>query len=210
MGRYTADQLAAIRAGQPVRQTWDIYVPTSSAHSAYDAVPLDAGLYAGGAAQGLTRIVRAGSRKFEAWNPSPMVQNKPKAVRYSFTARNNDRFFYRAGGAGSAWYSPTGSYQAEPQECRVEHTLYVLLLTGVWSELSFLTFIGQVRALHFEDGSDADREPSGKLCTVTTEQVGAWSVLRRPFSVNDADDEKVAGTASAHAYGDTEVDWTVP
>jgi hypothetical protein len=154
------------------------------------------------------RILRAGSRKHEVWNPSPNVSNTPKAVRYSFTVDNSDGYFYD--NTTTNVFKPS-TYQADPQECIITHRIYIGIRGNsglwTWSEVSHMAFQGQITDVDYTDGSDPEGDATPVSATITCEQVGAWAALRRNWTVDDATDHPMTQTNSATPFDFT---WTVP
>lgn len=192
MANLTGDQLAALTAGQPVRQTWTVRAPVLADHSAYTDTVIDDGIWSPNAAP-KRRVLKAGRRKFEVWNPHPKSTAAPKAVRYSIEVDNSDGLFHRR--SGSVW-NPFGLYDAAPAECFLLHNLSVLLLSGAWSAISHMAFIGQVINVAYEGSAGMNRTETTpgvtvptvapRAATITSEQVGAWAILRETFDKSHA------------------------
>ena len=130
MALLSAPEIAAIAAGAPVRQFWRIYTPTASGNAPVTAVVVHDD------ADSTTRkyVVDPGRRKVSAYNVSMASPGSLAAGTYSITCANDDGMFYTAT-SGNFFYNSTGAtYQADPQECHLEHILYVWS-AGAWSEI---------------------------------------------------------------------------
>lgn len=189
-GRLTAAQRAALAAGAPVRQTWEIVVPGDTLHLFWLTYPLDSGIFPVLGTE-KRRVVRAGRRSHEVWNPSPKVSVTPKAVRYSFVVDNHDGIFYET--HPDNVYQIPGLYQAKAQECRIVHRLFVAVpgayqRSTTWSEITHMAYTGGIISVRFEDVADAAGNPVPGSATITCEQLGAWSVLRRDWTADDCVD----------------------
>lgn len=205
MANLSADQLAAFAAGQPVRQTWTIRTPVLADHSAYTTTVIDDGIFST-ASTPARRVINAGKRKHEVWNKHPKDSANPKAVRYAIEVDNNDGLFYQR--SGSVW-NPLGIFDADPGECFLIHNISVLLLSGTWSAISHMDFVGQVISVSYEGGAGLNKvettpgvvapKPVPKSATITSEQVGAWATLRHVFTKNDAVDEQVEDSVGSAA-----------
>lgn len=175
----TAERAALTGGGARIRQTFEIGRPTASGSTTYIYTTVDDGLHAQG---GDSRIVRAGRRKHTVWNPHPTDYERPKATRWTFTARNDDGWLYRN---GDAWVIPS-VYTATPQECLVRHRVYVYA-AGAWSEIGHMAFVGRIVSIRYEDTSDSLGQTQGAVAHITTEQEGAWGVLRYIWTPEDGD-----------------------
>lgn len=204
MSNLTAGQLAALTSGQPVRGVWSIKTPVLADHSSYTTTVIDDGLFSTG---NIRRVIKAGTRTHKVWNPHPMEDSRPEAVRYTIEVGNGDGYFHRK--SGSPW-NPFGLYDAAPSECFLIHQLYVWdRTTAVWSPLSHMDFIGRVLSVeHTGAGSLIRREVSPGVtvpgvapntATITAEQVGAWETLRRVFNKDDGN--RATGISTFTASG---------
>lgn len=191
MGNLTAGQLAAFAGGAPVRQVWSIRAPILADHSVYQTTVIDEGIFAATSAAPLRRVVKAGKRTHKVWNPHPMLTTRPEAVRYAIEVANGDGYFHRK--SGSPW-NPFGIYDAAPSECYLVHQIYVQEPTG-WTELSHMAFEGRILKVEYSGtGSMLRRDLGGSttpqeaptIATITSEQEGAWGVLRKVFDKDDA------------------------
>lgn len=186
-GRLSAAQRTAILSGAPFRQKWTMIVPNAAHTSTTSVVFATADNL--GADFDSVRIIKAGSRKHEVWNPSPNVKNTPRAARYSFTVDNSDGYFYET---STLNVFKVGSVQSVPQECYVKHQIYVgiagLVGDWTWSEITHMAFTGQITDIIYDDGSDQTENPTPINSVITCEQNGAWEVLRRVWRVEDATD----------------------
>lgn len=189
MSNLTAAQLTAITTGQPVRQVWKVKAPVLADHSAYTETVIDDGIWAYGS-NNSRRVIKAGSRKHKVWNPHPMADERPQAVRYSIECANDDGFFHRR--SGSCW-NPFGIYDASPSECYLMHSIFVWdAVTKAWLEIEHMRYIGQVVSVEYtgaasmlRSGTTAAAVAARGVATITSEQDGAWSVLRHVFNKED-------------------------
>jgi hypothetical protein len=146
-------------------------VPADTAHSAYEErVFHDNSLAAP------NYVVGAGRRTYVAVNASPMDTRKLQRARHAFVTRNDDGLWYR-GAIGGWWTHSVTAYAASPRECMVRHRVYVMLLTGVWSEFAFLDFTGQVVRCDATDSRRADGTMVGDEITIQMDAKGAWETL---------------------------------
>lgn len=190
MGNLTAGQLAAFTSGQPVRQVWSIRAPVLADHSAYTTTVLDDGVFAASATP-RTRVIKAGSRRHKVWNPHPMSDSRPEAVRYVIEVANGDGYLHRK--SGSPW-NPFGLYDAAPAECFLIHQIYVLEASS-WSEVTHMRFEGRILRVEYSGtaamtkrdlGGVAVPQEAPTTATITSEQDGAWIVLRDSFDKSHA------------------------
>ncbi len=198
MGRLTATQIEAIIGGQPIRQVFSIKAPVLADHSAYTTTVIDDGIWPASAGAN-RRVIKAGKRTHKVWNPHPKLDQRPQAVRYTIEVDNSDGYFHRR--SGSAW-NPFGLYDAAPAECFLLHDLYVWLASAAaWSAITEMAFVGKVLKVDYSGAASMNRRDLGgitapqhvaNVASITTEQVGAWEVLRRVFTKDDAVDEAVA------------------
>jgi len=205
LANLTSDQLAAFVAGQPVRQTWSIKAPVLADHSAYTTTVIDDGIWSAAAAP-KRRVIKAGRRQHTVWNYHPKASTQPKAVRYTIEVDNSDGLFHRK--SGSVW-NPFGIYDAEIAECFLIHNIAVLLLSGTWSPITHMDFIGTVVNVSYEGSSGLNKTEVSpgvvspvivpKSATITSEQVGAWATLRYVFTKDDAIDEQIADSLGNQA-----------
>ena len=198
----TVTQLAAMVSGQPIRQKWTIRTPINAAHSSYTETVIDDGIFSVG--NTTARVIKAGSRRHHVWNPHPKMEVQPKAVRYAIEVANGDGLFHRR--VGSVW-NPFGLYDAAPGECFLLHNLYVWVpdpVTPYWTEITHMAYIGQVVTVDYAGTGSMNRRETGvgttaikeapQVATITSEQVGAWPVLRRVFNKTDAVTGQVDGS----------------
>jgi hypothetical protein len=176
MALLTAAQIAAIASGAPVRQVWKIYVPWSAISTFWDTITIhdDDGAE--------TCVTDPGRRKVTAYNVSMAKPGTLAAGTYSITCANDDGMFYKAT-SGNHFYSTTGTYQADPQECHLEHTLYVWS-AGAWSEL--LQYRGRITGAEYRDIAGVDG-PHGATVDINTEQLGVSELLRESWDYEDGD-----------------------
>ena len=192
MSNLTADQITAFTPGQPVRQVWSIKAPVLADHSAYTTTVIDDGIFpiVAGAKR---RVLKAGKRRHFVINPHPQKDVETQAVRYSIEVDNADGLFHRK--SGSVW-NPFGIYDAAPAECFLIHQIYVWdAAAKSWSPIPHMDYIGRVMdAQSTGAAAMTKREVSAGVVTVqeaprsvtiTSEQVGAWEVLRRIFNKDD-------------------------
>ncbi len=207
-GRLTATQRAAIQAGAPIRQEWDITVPTSASHAAFETYVLDSGFLSG--PNKITRVVQTGSRAVQVWNPSLQVKKVPKAVRYSFTISNEDGKAYTTTPDNIFKIQEALGYQAEPAQCEITHRVLVMVPDPAdyrgysFSEITHMTFTGRIINVRYLDtakpgrvtGGDGYTEgsdgttfvPAPATAIITCEQLGAWETLRRVWTLEDGTD----------------------
>lgn len=192
MSNLTAAQLAAFTSGQPVRQVWSIKAPVLADHSAYTETTIEDGIFPITAGQ-KRRVLKAGKRRHFVMNPHPQLDQELAAVRYSIEVDNGDGLFHRK--SGSVW-NPFGIYDAAPAECFLLHYVYVWEhVAQVWSEITHMRYIGRViEAQSAGLAAMTKREVSPgvvtaqeapRSVTITSEQVGAWEVLRKTFNKDD-------------------------
>jgi hypothetical protein len=180
----TSAQIAAIAAGERVRQVWSVYAPIDAAHSAYDSgntfhdsVQIPTAVR--------QNVQRAGKRTYTAVNASPMDDRKLQRARHAFVVRNDDGRWYPSSATTCWWRSQsTPAYAAQPQECRIRHRCYVLV-AGAWSEITALDYTGQVVACDWSDTVSANGVVSGSTATIQTEAMGAWEVLAKTYTKDD-------------------------
>lgn len=160
----------AITAGLPTRQTWSIYVPRSSGSSTFDAVTIhdDDG--------GPRCVQKAGRYVVEGFNVSMQRPGRLSTGLYRFVVDNSDSAFSPEA-ATNHWYNSTGSYQAYPVECHVEHKLYVLA-AGSWSTL--VSYRGIVQDVQYDEHK--------REATIEARALAAVG-LERKFTVDDAVEE---------------------
>lgn len=192
MGNLTTAQLTAIAAGAPVRQVFTIMAPAASGSSTFGSRVIDGGAQAGDSAR---RVTKAGSRKHSVWNPHPVAKATATAARHLFEADNSDGVFF-PGHAYSWWNNAT--YQATPEECHFQHSLFIKEADGSWSEVTSIRFTGRVIAVAFSDTASPGPVASGSIATITVEQLGAWGSLRRVWTEDDGTHTQVTdGTSGA-------------
>ena len=201
MSNLTGTQKNNIIGGQPIRQSWWVKAPVNAAHSTYTTTLIDAGVFPADGS-GLVRVIKAGSRKHHVWNPHPKMDVTPKAVRYSIEVANGDGLFHRR--SGSVW-NPYGVYDAAPAECFLLHSIYVYDPAAGWSKIDHMDFIGQIVSVDYTGSASMTTRSTGtgttapqeapRVAAITSEQVGAWPVLRRIFSKADAVDHTVDSVA---------------
>jgi hypothetical protein len=197
LSNLTAGQLAALTSGQPVRQVWSIKAPVLADHSAYTTTVIDDGLFSSSATP-LRRIVKAGSRTHSVWNPRLMSNDRPNAVRYSIEVSNSDGYFHRK--VGSAW-NPLGIYDAAPSECFLLHSIYVWDESAdAWSPIVHMDFVGQIIDVSYLGAASAvgtgSLSAAPNVATITSEQLGVISCLKRVFTVDDADISRLNQTGT--------------
>lgn len=207
-GRLTAAQREGILGGAPIRQQWTIDRPFDDTHAFYNTATIDVGVFPLAPTSEYRRVLRAGSRTLSVWNPSPNIKVNPKPAVYRFVVDNADGLFYDT--TTDNFFKFPGGYQATPQECIIEHTLAVGLpsvITGVllWSLITHMTYRGQVVNLRHENVATPFGKPSSTQTVITCEQVGAWSSLRRTWTVDDGIDHPMTDTGG----GGVDFIWTI-
>lgn len=178
MGRLSASLLTAIESGAPTKQVFKRIVPTNSLHLAYTTFTFDEGAFADGS---LRVVTRAGSRTHEVWNPHPMAAPSPAALRWTFECSNADGVCH-PGHAASLWSN--GAYSAKPQQCYIQHELWVKTASG-WTEVTDVRFYGRVIDVSYSMTAAPDKSVRPAVAAITVEQAGAWEHLRRPWTEND-------------------------
>lgn len=146
MGRLSAGEIAAIAAGAPTRQVWQIVVPTASGagitggevHTVHDD------------ASGPHLVTSSGDYTVSGYNVSMASRGRMSSGMYIFRVDNADGLFYPAT-SSNYWYNSGDTYQAQPVECYVKHYLYVLV-DGAWSEL--IEYIGRIRQIDYDDAEN--------------------------------------------------------
>ena len=205
MGKLTAGQLAAFTSGQPVRQVWSIRAPMLADHSAYTTTVLDDGVFSA-VADPRRRVLKAGTRRHKVWNPHPMSDGRPEAVRYAIEVANGDGYFHLK--TGSPW-NPFGLYDAAPAECFLIHQIYVQEASG-WSEITHMRFEGLVLSVEYSGSAAMTKRDLGgvavpqevsNVATITSEQVGVMTVLRKKFDINDADIDRINYDGVPNLFG---------
>jgi hypothetical protein len=177
-------QIASIKNGEGIALTWEIHAPISAGGSLdsqyvyiHSLPTADAG--------SMHRVVRAGSRKHEVWNPHVNAPVEAKALRYSFEVDNSDGFFHAK--AFGCW-NLHGAYQADPTECVVVHkTCVYMQATGTYEEIQTMTFTGRIISVEYASSAKHDGSPAPHTAVITCEQDGAWEALRRAFIKDDGD-----------------------
>ena len=170
MGKLSSDTIAAIDAGAPARQYWNIYVPAAAGSATLASVKISDDL------AGPYRVVDAGKYEVEGYNVSMAVPGKLTSGLYSFTVRNDDNLFDVAT-SGNFWYNGTASYQADPVECYVDHVLMVLV-DGTWTQV--LSYYGKVVDVEYDD--------SRHTATIMSVALAA-SMLEQRWSESDAEEQ---------------------
>lgn len=207
-GRLSADQRTATLAGRAIRQRWDVLVPIASGSSTFITYPMDEGIFPRSDDEP-ARVIRAGGRKHEVWNPTPAVTNRPKAIRYTFDVDNNDGKFF--GPNVNGFFTVPSVYTANPTECLIQHRIYVQTPSSIdhawiWSELTHVKYIGEIIDVLYDDIADHSGDPQPAKATIVTEQLGASAALRRVWRKEDGVDVPMTQTNDATPFDFT---WTV-
>jgi len=195
----TSAQEAALAAGRPVRQEFYVLRPEDDAHTAFESYLFDAGIYG---VAGLRRVTNPGVRKWRVANVSPAQEGRLEATTWTIEVDNRDGAFLHK--VGSLFEHSVTAYLAWPEQCYLQHRVSVLLLSGVWSELTEIRYKGRIVRVGYVDGQTAAGEIVPLSASIRTEDASAWEAMRRPFAVTDAYDEQVY---DAGGFGDTH--WTV-
>lgn len=146
MGLLSAAQITAITAGARVRQVFKIYTPRASGSSTFDAVTI----HDDDPSNPTRRCLKAGRREVTGYNISLAVPGKLEAGTYAPEFDNSDAYFCPEY-ATNVFYNSTGSYQADPQECDLEHKVYVWdAATPGWSELTMVAYRGRIEDVQYE------------------------------------------------------------
>jgi hypothetical protein len=175
-----APQIAAVIAGNSIAQTWTIAGPLSaggalSQYAHIHTLP--------GSEPYRYRVVRAGSRKHEVWNPHVNAPVEAKALRYSFEVDNSDGFFHmKTGGC----FNIAGIYNADPTECTVTHETYIMV-AGQYQRVDAMSFVGSIISVDYVSSANHAGAAVGQTAVITCEQAGAWDALRRTFTKDDGD-----------------------
>lgn len=182
MSNLTPSQLSAIAGGSSIAQTWNILCPIAAGGSPTSITHVHT---LPGSEPSRYRVVRAGTRKHEAWNPHVNADINATSLRYSFEVDNSDGFFHlKSGGA----FNTAGLYAADPTECLVEHKTYVMsLVTKQYEEIASMSFTGNIISVEYVGSSRHGGAVVPKTAVITCEQDGAWAVLRRAFIKDDGD-----------------------
>lgn len=162
MARLTADQRAAIVAGQPVEQDWTVSTPRASGSSTFDDTTLhsDTG--------GPYRVIDAGQYTVEGYNVSMAEPGRLTSGLYRFTVDNGDGYLSPES-TTNVWYNSSGTYQAMPVECKLTHRLRIKELDGTWTEL--LSYIGQVQDVQFNEAQGTAVVECKSLTAVALEAI---------------------------------------
>jgi len=165
MARLSADEIAAIAAGQPVEQDWTVSVPQASGSSTFAAVRLhsDTG--------GPYRVTDAGQYTVEGYNVSMAEPGRLRSGMYRFTVDNGDGYL-SSYSSTNVWYNTSGSYQADPIECRVAHRVRVRLLSGSWSEI--LYYVGLVDDVQYDETNGTATIQCRSISTFVLDEL--WTV----------------------------------
>jgi hypothetical protein len=182
VGLLTAAQLSAIQSGARVRQVWKIHAPKSSDHNTYltQTIHDDYG--------SLQTVVDAGKRVVSGYNVSMSEPGELKVGDYTITVDNSSRRFYP--GIYDGFFDPSAVapvYYPEPQECLLEHLVYVMV-SGAWSELTGVSYKGRIVDIIFDEGGNHDAAQPG-TATITAENNIAAEILRYEWKEDDADDD---------------------
>lgn len=182
MSNLTPSQLSAIAGGSSIAQTWNILCPIAAGGSPTSITHVHT---LPGSEPSRYRVVRAGTRKHEVWNPHVNADINATSLRYSFEVDNSDGFFHlKSGGA----FNTAGLYAADPTECLVEHKTYVMsLVTKQHEEIESMSFTGNIISVEYVGSAKTSGTISPATAVITCEQAGAWDALKRPFIKEDGD-----------------------
>lgn len=146
MGLLTASQLSGLRSERPlIAQRWDIFIPDSSGSNPASG---DVKTLHNDRAN-ITRVVDAGRRVIEGYNVSMASPGRLTAGHYAITVANEDGLLYPSA-TGNFWYNDSTTYQADPIECHLVHSIYVYTSSG-WSELTMVGYEGKIEEVTFDD-----------------------------------------------------------
>lgn len=174
--------LEHVEAGARIRMVWTLQVPRESGGTTLDDVVIHDD---DPTENDVRSVIDAGEREVWAYNVSLAEPGKLEVGQYQFVVANPDGLFYTAT-TGNYFYNSTGSYQADPQECFVNHQLYVRV-GGYWIEASNLAYIGKIESIKYHDTGRADgvRPLSA---TIITRNSGISEILKYIFTEEDGDD----------------------
>ena len=184
MGLLGTYQMNGILAGNRIRQRWRILHPTDSTHAVYNWATIhddDDSQY--------RCVIDPGKRKVSGYNISMAVPGELRVGDYSITVDNSSGFFY-PGTTDSHWsftHDIYPDYLADPQECLLQHNVYVWL-DGAFREIYPAAYTGRVVDVIYNDGGTHDGAQPG-TATITTENNIVSEILRREWVEDDGDDD---------------------
>lgn len=184
MGLLTTAQSTAIAAGARMRQVWKIHVPRASGSTTFDAVTIHDD------DSTTRRVTDPGSREVFGYNISFREEGKLEAGSYDIVVDNAGAYFCPEM-TGNVFYNSTGSYQATPTECDLEHEVYVwdaAASPAAWSELTMANYRGQILTVEYEDLADPDGAIAD-MATISTQSRAVQSALDYRWTVDDGDDD---------------------
>ncbi len=183
MGRMTTAQLFAAIANARHRQVWTLYVPQASGSATFDAVTLHDDDSA------TKRVVDPGSREVYGFNVGRMEVGRFEVGEYTMVLDNTDNLL-KPLTTTSLFTNPTTAYQAMPQECDLEHKVY-LWVNNAWALL--LTYLGRIRDIEYEDSAFLG-VATGGLATITSYSKALSDVLDHVWGDADGDDSDTGDT----------------
>ena len=200
MGLLAAAARTAIAAGNPIRQVWTIKIPIAAGSSTFDSKIIDSGIVTGTGGEFKSdnqRVIRAGTRKFQMFNPNPMVKPKAVGTTYAFVVDNHDGYFYHQDDV--VWQATTSPfYEAAPQECKIQHFPAVWSGTG-WIAIAEWLWTGRIYKPVYNDRARSDANPLGLSATISAESDCAWPALRRDWNKDDSN-ESVVNDGAGEGY----------
>ena len=180
MGLLTTPGKTAISNGNPIRQYWSIWTPGSNAPtwaSGYSENAIHGGSSSGESAVAPV-VIDAGSRTQTAYNVALRDLGDLDAGEYTITVDvSNGKFNSAAGG-----YFRNGSYEADPQQCILEHQVYVVRDDGTNESLS--TWRGRITRFSTESFRDAGGTIKQTVGAITARPMCA-DILEQKWGVGD-------------------------
>ena len=165
MGLLTAAQLTAIEGTPLYRRGWRIHVPRAAGSATFDTVVIHDDDGPGSC------VENAGSREVEATNQSLAEPGRLTRGLYRIAVSNEGGAFYTSS-IGNHFYNTTGTYQADPVECRLQHQVYVLA-AGAWDELDMVAYTGLIQGVEYDDNQNSVTIEAVALAAVALEY--KWS-----------------------------------
>ena len=146
MGLLSANEKTAIQ-GEPVyRHIWKILVPQAAGSGTVQSNTIHDDV------DGPICVTDPGEYAVEGVNQSLGVPGNMTSGMYRFEVANGDGLFYTAT-SGNWFYNTTGSYQADPIECDLQHIIYVKIADGSWSLLEMLSYEGKIQDIEYNDNT---------------------------------------------------------
>lgn len=187
MGLLSTTALSAIQSGAKIRQVWKIRVP----HSLPLAEATIFSTYTIHDDDGDEKcVIDPGSISTSAYNVSFVEKGTLDAGSYAIEVDNYSGNFYSQHDwtVGQSYqnyfYADLGSSEVwrSPQECQLQHLMYVKTSSG-WEEI--YSYIGTIVDVEYTE-SAGPSGPVGATAIIDTESAAA-AVLRYVFSAEDGD-----------------------